>query len=115
MSYDVINHGNWTPIICTYLSPSTLEHLSDLKEDLTLFQDQDPIVIGYLSADISKPQNPHSQQVADLMTDFGLMNLLHHFWQCWRYLHVKTWPQERHGRAMGESSNNIMGTDQSRF
>ena len=35
-------------------------------------------MIGELSIDIDKNQNPLSQQVADLMTDLGMLELLHH-------------------------------------
>ena len=73
------------------------------------------MIIGDLSADIGKPQNPHSQQVADLMMEFSLMELLHHFWQHWKYWHVKIWLQKRQGRAMQASSNYFLGTYRHRF
>ena len=57
---EVFTNGKWTPIIGTYLPPSTLENLPDLEEALELFQVQDPILLGNLSADIRKSQNPRS-------------------------------------------------------
>ena len=86
--------GQRTPIIGSYILTSTLEHLPDLEEALKFFWHQDPIVIGDLSTDIGKPHNPHIQQVDYLMTELGLMDLLRHFQQLWRYRHVKTWPRE---------------------
>ena len=53
-------------LIGSYLPPSTLEHLPELEEALTLFCYQEPIVLGDLNANIQE-QNPHSQQVADLL------------------------------------------------
>ena len=43
--------------------PYTLEHLTDLEETLTRFQDQDNIVLGYLNTDIVQSQNPRIHQV----------------------------------------------------
>ena len=86
-----------------------------MEEALKLFQDQYPIVIGDLSANIGKPQNPRSQQVADLLTDSGMMELLHRFWKNWRYRHVNTWPKVRQGRAMKANIDYILGTDRRRF
>ena len=82
---------------------------------MSRFRDLDPIVIGYFSANIGKPQNPCSQQVADLMTEFGMIDLLHHLLQCWRYRYMKTRTRERQGRAIQSSSNYILGMDCHRF
>ena len=62
-------------------------------------------MIGELSADTRKLQNPRSQKVADLMTEFGLMELLHHFWKTWWYRNVKIRPRERQDRRMHASSD----------
>ena len=66
-----------------------------MEEALTSFQDQDLIVIWYISAYIRKSQNPRIQQVADLLMELGLIDLLHHFQKRWRYQHMKTWYQVR--------------------
>ena len=42
-----------------------------------------PIVLGDLNADISQSHNPQIQKVADLIMEFGLVDLLHHFYQRW--------------------------------
>ena len=68
-------------------------------------------MIWDISSDIRKPQNPRSQKVADLMTEFELMNLLHHLFHRCRYRHINMWPRERQGRGMWSSSNYILGTD----
>ena len=60
VSCKVVTDKKQTPIIYTYLLPSTLEHLPYLEEYLTRFQYQEPIVIGDLTTDIRKPQNTHS-------------------------------------------------------
>ena len=81
VSCEVITKIQHTPIIGTYLPPSTLENLPDLEEALTCFRYRYPIVIGDLISDIGKPQNSCIQQFTDLLTDFGLMDLVHHFLQ----------------------------------
>ena len=65
---EVVNDRKWTLIIGTYLPPYTLEKLMDLEEDLAHFRDQYTIVLGGLSSDIGKSQNPRRQQVADLLS-----------------------------------------------
>ena len=66
-----------------------------MEEALTRFQDQYTIVLGDLNADIGQYQNPHSHQVADLLMNFGLVDLLNHFRKRWSFLHMKTWYQVR--------------------
>ena len=60
-----------------------------MDETLTRLQKRDTIVIGDLSTDIRKLQNPGIQKVTDLMTEFGFMDLLHQFWKRWRYWLMK--------------------------
>ena len=76
---DVITSGKWNILIGAYLPSSTLEHLPDLEEALARFRDQGPIVLGDLKADISQYQNPYIQEVADLLMEFGMLDLHHHF------------------------------------
>ena len=92
---EVVTNVKYTPIICEYLPPSILEHLPELEESLTRFRYQDPIVLGYISTNIVQSQNSLGHQVADLLMEFGLMGLLHHFWQIWWYRHMKTWSRVR--------------------
>ena len=56
-----------------------MKHSLDSEEALKRFQDQDPIVLGDLNANISQAQNPLSQQVDDQLMEFGLVYLLCHF------------------------------------
>ena len=65
------------PIIVAYVPPSTLYHLLDLEEALTHFRDQNTIVLGDLNANIQS-QNPHSNQVTDILMDLGLVDLRQH-------------------------------------
>ena len=50
----------------------------------------DPIVLGDLNANIGQVHNPHSQQVADMLMYFKLVDLLHHFRQRWQLLQMNT-------------------------
>ena len=95
-----VSNRKWTPIICAYLLPSTLEHLLVLEEALTRFWDHSPIVVGDLSANIGQYQNLYIHQVAELLMEFGIMDLLLHFRQrCWCQ-HMKTWYWVRQGRVI---------------
>ena len=115
VSCEVIGSGNRTPLIGAYLPPSTLGHLPNLEEDLIRFWDQDPIVLGYLNADIRQAQNPRSHQVDDLLMEFGLVDILHHFRKRCRFLHMKTWLQVQRGRFMRTRCDYILGTDWRQF
>ena len=95
VSCKVVTDGRRTLIIGAYHPPSTLEHLLDLEQALKLFQDQYSIVIGDLSVDIRKTHNTRSQQFSDLVMKFVMMELLLHFWKCWRYWHMTTWTHVR--------------------
>ena len=66
-------------VIGAYLLTPTLEHLSDLEEDLTCLWDHYLIFLSALITDIVQSQNRRSQQVSGLLMDFGLMDLLLHF------------------------------------
>ena len=85
----VISGSKRNPLIGAYLPSSTLEHLPDLEEALTQFLVQDLILLGNLNSISDQAQNLRSQQVADLLIDFGLVDLLHRFWQRW-ILHLGT-------------------------
>ena len=76
VSCEVINIKR-TPPISIYLPPYTLEHLLYLVEDPIRLWDQEPILLGDFNADIQS-KNTHSQQVSELLMEFGLVDLHHH-------------------------------------
>ena len=115
VSFEVFTSGKSTPLIGAYLPPSNLEHLPNLEESLTRSRYQDTIVLGDLNSNIGQAQNPISQQVADLLMGFSLVDLLHHFWQNWRFCHMKTWYQVIKVRLMRARFDYILGTDWRRF
>ena len=70
--------GKNTPFIGAYPPPLfTVEHLPDLVEALTHFQDQEPILLWNLNDNI-QAQNHRSQQVFEVIMGFGLEDLQHH-------------------------------------
>ena len=79
VSCEIAADRKMTPLIGAYLPTSTLEHLPGLEEALTRFKDQDPIMLGEINGDIGQDHNLRSQKVADLLTEFGLVDLLHPF------------------------------------
>ena len=58
VSCQLVTGLTWTPIVASYLPPSTLDHLPDLEESLKRFKD--PIFLGYLNVDLNKARNPWS-------------------------------------------------------
>ena len=63
VSCKLITSRTRTPLVVSYITPSTLEHLQDLEEALKLFKD--PIVLGDLNVNLNKSRGPRSQRVAD--------------------------------------------------
>ena len=80
VSCEIVSGNQLTPLIGSYLPPSTLDHLPHLEEALNPFPDRDPIILGGLNADIIRLRNPREQQVAYFLAYFGLVCLLAHFY-----------------------------------
>ena len=83
VSCEIITDRKRTPLIGAYLHPSAPEHLLDLKEALPCFRYQDTILLGELYTNTRQSNNPRNQQVADLLMELGLMDLLHRFKKRW--------------------------------
>ena len=67
-----------------------LEHLPEVEEELQRFKGRDTIVLGYLNVDLDNSQILWSQRVADLLMEYGLIDLVWHFRQCCRFQDLKT-------------------------
>ena len=76
---EIVSGAQWTLLIGSYLSLSTFYHLPDLGKVLKFFLVRDPIIMGYLKANIGRIQNPWSQHVEDFLVSFGLVSLLGNF------------------------------------
>ena len=72
-------------------------------------------MLGDLSTNIVQSHNPCSQNVAGILIEFGLVDLLHYFRQRWRFCHLKTWSQMRQCRLLQARCDYILGTDRSPF
>ena len=72
-------------------------------------------MLGDINVYLDGAQNPRSQLVANLMTEFGLVDLMHHFWQRIHFHHLKTWTQVRQGTMFRARFNYIIGTNQCLF
>ena len=80
-----------TPPVGVYLSLSILEHLQDLEEALKRFKG--PIFLGDLNVDLDEARAPLSQRVTDILAEYSLIDLVHHFCQIRRFRNLKTWYQ----------------------
>ena len=111
VSCEVVTGTYRTPIVGAYLLPSTLAHLSNLEEDLELFRGQDLIMLGDINVDLDESQNLRIQLVADLLTEFGLIDLIHQFCQRLCCRHLKTWTQVLQYTVLRAGCNYILSTD----
>ena len=77
VSCEIVNRLTRTPIVGAYLPTLTLEDLSDLEEAMQRFRD--PIFLGDLNVDLEKYRSMQSQQMSDLLAEYGLIDLVRHF------------------------------------
>ena len=74
---EIFNGLTRTPLVGVYLPPLILEHLPDVEEALQRFRG--PILLGDLNVDLNKARRLRSQRVSDLLTEYGLIDLVQHF------------------------------------
>ena len=79
VSFKIVTGYIRTPLVRVYLPPLTLEHLLDFEEALQRFKGLDSIFLGDLNVDPDKSWSLQSQRIADLLTEFGLIDLVRHF------------------------------------
>ena len=72
----IVTGHTWTPLVSTYLSPSTMEHLPYSEEKLQKFKGLGPIVLGVFNVNLDDSQRSRSQRMANLLTEFGLIDLV---------------------------------------
>ena len=61
--------------------------------------------------DLDKAWILRIQHVADLLTEFGLIDLVQNFPQRRRFRDLKTWAQVRQGSVLRSRCNQILGKD----
>ena len=111
VSCEIVTGHTRTPLVDTYLPPSTLEHFPDAKESLQRFKGLYPIVLGDLNVDLDNARRSRSQRVADLLMDFSTIDLVRRFRQRWRFQYLKTWTQVIQGVVLRLRCGYILGTD----
>ena len=75
----------------------------------------DAIVIGGFNVYLNKAQISRSQRLADLLMEFGLIDLVRHFQQRRQFWDLKTWTQVTQGAVLCSIYDYIHGTDHRRF
>ena len=94
VSCAVVTGMSWTSIVGAYLLTYTLAHLPDIEEALAHLRGQDPILLVDINMDLYETQNPCSQLIANLLTEFGLVDLMYHYQKHIRVFYLKTWTQD---------------------
>ena len=70
--------------------------------------------MGDISVHLDESQNLRSQ-IFDLLTELGLIKLMHHFRKCIRCHHLKMWNQVCQGTMLRARCDYILGTKQCIF
>ena len=71
----------------------------------------DPIVLKDLNVDLNKARSPRSQQVVDLLMEYGLIDLVRHFCQHHQFWNLQTWSQVQQGPVLRLICDYILGAD----
>ena len=90
VSCKIVTGTTRNPLVGAHLPPLTLEHLSGVEEELQQFKGWYPIVLGDLNVGLDDAQSLRSQRVADLLTEYSLIDLVRNFRQHRRFLDLKT-------------------------
>ena len=90
VSCKIVTRNTRTPLASAYLPTLTLEHLPYFKEALQRFKGLDLIVLGYFNVYLENSQSSRSQRVADLLTEFDLIDLVCQTQQFCRFRDLKT-------------------------
>ena len=80
LSCVLVSGDQRTLLIGAYLPPNSLADLAYLEEALQRYPKYTPILMGDLNIDLSKT-NHHAQEITNLLSVRGLMDLLPHFTQ----------------------------------
>ena len=65
--------------------------------------------------ELDEGRSSQSQQVADLLAEYGLIDLFGHFRQRHRFQKLKTWSQVRQVTVLRSRCDCIIGTERLRF
>ena len=115
VSFEKVIRPTRTPLVGVYLPHSTLEHLSDFKEKLQRFKWQDSIVLVDINAYLDDARSSQIQSVADLLIEYGLIEMVCNFRQRLRFRDLNTWTQVRQDTFLHLRCNYILGTNLRRF
>ena len=91
VSCKIVTGFTRTQLVSAYLPLPKLKYLPDLEDSLKCYRE--PIVLGELNINLDQVRIPHIQRVADLITDYSLVDLVRHFFQRRRFRHLKTLSQ----------------------
>ena len=99
MSWTLVSGTDRTPMVGAYLAPKSLKSLPDLiaalEHSKTTHPGVQPVVIGDLNIDLTNLTKPRNNEVAAVLSTYGLEDMLPHFRQRESFRHNKTWFQVR--------------------
>ena len=89
VSCKIVTGPTRTPRFGVYLTPSMMEQLPDVQEALQRFKGQGPIFLVDLNVDLDNARSSQIQRVADILTEYVIIDLVRHFRQRRRFCDLK--------------------------
>ena len=90
VSCEIVTGYTWTPLVGIYRLPSMLEHIPYLEEALQRCKVLDPIVLGDLYVELDDARSSRSQNMAEILIEFGIIDLVWYFRQRWCFRDLNT-------------------------
>ncbi len=116
MSWVLVTGTRWIPLVGVYIPPADISTLEHVNAALSRFEDGPvPILLGDLNVDLDHPEGDRATQVATVLSDHGLLDMLLHFKHRRPFGSRCTWRQQRTGEVVTGCCNYIMGRDRRTF
>jgi exonuclease III len=104
-----------TPLIGAYLPPGEQVDLEYLTKALERFPNQQPLILGDLNTDLEDPTRPRSIETNNLLSTYGLIDMIAQFQQRRRHRDRTTWFQRKQDTMITARCDYILGSNRRLF
>ena len=116
ISFVLVTGRKRIPVVGAYVPPSDTDTLGFIEQALDRFPGRGkPLLMGDLNANLLYPRDARDEEIADLAANYGLDDLLSHFWQRRGKRHDTTWRQQRNDGIIRSRCDYILGSDRRMF